>query len=232
MAPQRPCHGVCRPVPGTGQGDSYTVTVSRLRRRSAGVIFGSDLLGSYQRERPMVRPWPRVGLTVALAACLLAPSSTVRRESPVVDADVTRQLTIAAGTLLRHRSQALVQKHHRDSTAVPREVYGVRISPRLARSQERAVRELENRNRAPVEGGPAYTGARTRLDGGHAVRKGDRITLEAVEHTVVRYGGGKLTQSVRRRFVFRTRGEQITMIAERVLDPDAHPVNDAVSPAR
>ncbi|TDE30945.1 hypothetical protein [Actinomadura sp. 6K520] len=180
----------------------------------------------------MVRPWLRAGLVFALAACLLAPSSAVRRVDPDVDADVTRQLTIAAGTLLRHRSQALVLKHHRDHAPAPREVYGVRISPRLARSQERAVRELQNRNRAPVEGGPAYTGARTSLDGGHAVRKGDRITLEAVENTVVRYGSGKVTQSVRRRFVFQTRGQQITLVAERVLDADARPVNDPFAPAR
>ncbi|GAA0596217.1 hypothetical protein [Actinomadura livida] len=180
----------------------------------------------------MVRPWLRAGLAFTLSACLLAPSSADRRTDPDVDADVTRQLTIAAGTLLQHRSQALVQKHNRDHTSAPREVYGVRISPRLARSQERAVRELQNRNRAPVEGGPAYTGARTSLDGGHAVREGDRITLEAVENTVVRYGSGKVTQSVRRRFVFETEGQQITLVAERVLDPDARPVNDPFEPAR
>jgi hypothetical protein len=115
---------------------------------------------------------------------------------------------------------------------MPTEVLGVRISPKLARSQERAVRELETRNRAPVAGGPAYTRARTRLDPARAVRSGTRITLEAVEHTEVRYGGGKVVQSVRRRFVFRTRGEQITLVAERVLDPDAHPVNDPLSPDR
>lgn len=180
----------------------------------------------------MVRPWRRAGLAVALAACLLAPSSTVRRENPAVEDYVTEQLTVAANTFLQRRSQALVPKHDRDPRAMPTEVQGVRISPALVRSQERAVRELETRNRAPVEGGPAYTGARTRLDASSAVRTGDRITLEAVEHTEVRYGGGKVTQSVRRRFVFRTRGEQITMVAERVLDPDAHPVNDPVSPDR
>ncbi|WP_067795565.1 hypothetical protein [Actinomadura formosensis] len=174
----------------------------------------------------MVRPWPRVGLAVALAACLLTPSSAVRRGSPAVDDYVTRQLTVAANTLLERRSQALVPKRDRDRRAMPAEVLGVRISPRLMRSQERAVRELETHNRAPVEGGPAYTGARTRLDPSRAVRTGDRITLEAVEHTEVRYGGGKVTQAVRRRFEFQTRGEQITLVAERVLDPDAHPVND------
>ena len=180
----------------------------------------------------MVRPWSRAGLALVLAACLAAPSSAAVRRAPAVDADVTRQLTIAANTLLQRRSQALVQKHHRDHVSAPREVYGVRISPRLVRSQERAVRELENRNRAPVEGGPAYTGARTSLDGGHAVREGDRITLEAVENTEVRYGSGKVTQSVRRRFVFRTQGQQIILVGERVLDPDAHPVNDPVETAR
>lgn len=180
----------------------------------------------------MVRRWPRAGLTIALAGCLVAPSSAVRHESPVVDADVTRQLTIAAATLLERRTHALVQKHHRERRAAPSEVFGVRISPRLARSQERAVRELENRNRAPVAGGPAYTGSRTSLDGGRAVRTGNRITLEAVEHTEVRYGGGKVTQEVRRRFEFRMRGEQITLVGERVLDPGAHPVNDPVCGGR
>lgn len=180
----------------------------------------------------MVRPWPGAGLAVVLAACLVAPSSAALRDDPDVDPDVTRQLTIAASTLLERRSQALVQKHRRDDDAAPREVYGVRISPALARSQERAVRELENRNRAPVEGGPGYTGASTSLDGGHAVREGDRIMLEAVEHTEVRYGSGKVTQSVRRRFEFRTEGQQITLVGERVLDPDARPVNDPVEPAR
>lgn len=180
----------------------------------------------------MVRPWRRAGLAVVLAACLLAPSSTVRREDPAVDDYVTKQLTVAARTFLQSRSQALVQKGDRDRRATPTEVLGVRISPRLVRSQERAVRELETRNRAPVEGGPAYTGARTSLDGEHAFRTGDRITLEAVEHTEMRYGSGKVTQSVRRRFVFRARGEQIILVGEHVLDPGAHPVNDPVGDGR
>jgi hypothetical protein len=180
----------------------------------------------------MVRPWPRAGLAVVLAACLLAPSSTVRRDDPVVEDYVTEQLTVAASTYLQRRSQALVQKPDRGSRAAPTEVLGVRISPGLVRSQERAVRELETRNRAPVEGGPAYTGARTRLEGGHAFRTGDRITLEATEHTEMRYGSGKVTQSVRRRFVFRARGEQITLVGERVMDPGAHPVNDPVGDGR
>ncbi|NVI89444.1 hypothetical protein [Actinomadura sp. BRA 177] len=180
----------------------------------------------------MVRPWPRAGLAVMLACCLAAPSSGVRRESPAVEDYVTEQLTVVASAFLERRSQALVPKHDRDRRDMPTEVLGVRISPKLARSQERAVRELETRNRAPVAGGPAYTGARTRLDPARAVRNGDRITLEAVEHTEVKYGGGKVVQSVRRRFVFRTRGEQITLVAERVLDPDAHPVNDPVTPDR
>ncbi|NKZ05742.1 hypothetical protein [Actinomadura latina] len=178
----------------------------------------------------MVRPW--LALAVVLAACLAAPSSSVRRESPAVEDYVTRQLTAVASTFLERRSQALVPKRDRDRCDTPTEVLGVRISPTLARSQERALRELEASSRAPVEGGPAYTGARTRLDPARAVRSGDRITLEAVEHTEVRYGGGKVVQSVRRRFVFRTRGEQITLVAERVLDPDAHPVNDPVSTDR
>ncbi|GAA2301884.1 hypothetical protein AB0C84_36190 [Actinomadura sp. NPDC048955] len=184
----------------------------------------------------MVRPWPRAGLAVALAACLLAPSSGVRGPTPAVEDYVTRQLTVAANTYLARRSQALVQKDGRDRrAAAPTEVLGVRISPSLVRSQEKAVRELETRNRAPVEGGPAYTGARTRLDEGRAVRTGDRITLEAVEHTEMRYGRGgrgKVTQSVRRRFEFRASGEQITMVGERVLDPAAHPVNDPLGESR
>lgn len=180
----------------------------------------------------MLRRWPLTGLTAVLAVCLVTPSSGVRRGSPVVDADVTRQLTIAASALVDRRSQALVQKHRHARGDVPSEVYGVRIAPGLARSQERAVRDLENRNRAPVEGGPAYTGARTSLDAGRAVRTGNRITLEAVEHTEVRYGSGRVTQSVRRRFEFRTSGDQIILVGERVLDPGAHPVNDPDDPAR
>ncbi|MEV4674512.1 MULTISPECIES: hypothetical protein [Actinomadura] len=178
----------------------------------------------------MVRPWRRAGLAVVLAACLVAPSSAVHREPPAVEDYVTEQLTVAARAFLARRSQALV--HAQDRRAMPVEVQGVRISPTLARAQERAVRELETRNRAPVAGGPAYTGARTRLDASRAVRDGNRITLEAVEHTEVKYGGGKFTQSVRRRFEFRTRGEQIIMVAERVLDPGARPVNDPVTPDR
>ncbi len=131
---------------------------------------------------------PRVNLAVMLACCLAAPSSGVRRESPAVEDYVTEQLTVVASAFLERRSQALVPKHDRDRRDMPTEVLGVRISPKLARSQERAVRELETRNRAPVAGGPAYTGARTRLDPARAVRNGDRITLEAVEHTEVKYG--------------------------------------------
>ncbi|QXJ22098.1 hypothetical protein AGRA3207_003044 [Actinomadura graeca] len=180
----------------------------------------------------MVRQWTRAGLAIVLAGCALLPaSSAVPRIPPAVDAETTRQLTAAASTLLERRSQALVQQRHHDRRP-PAEVLGVRISPRVAHVQERAVRELETRNRAPVEGGPAYTGARTRLEAGKATRAGDRITLEAVEHTEVRYDTGKLTQSVRRRFEFRTRGEQITLIGERVLDPSARPVNDPDLPSR
>ncbi|TDD93720.1 hypothetical protein [Actinomadura rubrisoli] len=180
----------------------------------------------------MVRQWTRAGLAVAVAGCTLLPSASAFRDAaPTLDADTTRQLTVAAGTLLDRRSQALVQQRHGDRRP-PAEILGVRISPRVAGVQERAVRELETRNRAPVEGGPAYTGARTRLDGGKAVRTGDRITLEAVEHTEVRYDSGKLTQSVRRRFEFRARGEEITLVGEHVLDPAARPVNDPDLPAR
>ncbi|MGI5206768.1 hypothetical protein ACQEU6_34985 [Spirillospora sp. CA-108201] len=183
----------------------------------------------------MVRPWPRAGLAIVLAACLVAPSSGVRGQTPAVEDYVTRQLTVAANTYLARRSEALVQKDGRGRRTAPTEVLGVLISPSLVRSQEKAFRELETRNRAPVAGGPAYTGARTRLDEGRAVRTGDRITLEAVEHTEMRYGRGgrgKVTQSVRRRFEFRARGEQITMVGERVLDPGAHPVNDPLGDGR
>ncbi|MEU6749746.1 hypothetical protein ACQPZ8_44525 [Actinomadura nitritigenes] len=180
----------------------------------------------------MARHWTRAGLAVALACCLAAPSSAVRSGPSAVDAVTTRQLTAAAGTLLQGRSEALVQRHARPHPEVPTEVLGVRISPRVARVQERAFRELENSNRAPVEGGPAYTGARTSLDARRAVRTGDRITLDAVEHTVVRYRTGKVTQSVPRRFDFRQRGDDIVLVGERVLDPKAQPVNDPAPRSR
>lgn len=178
----------------------------------------------------MVRPWTRAALAAAaLACCAVLPSSTGSARH-TLDAYTTRQLTVAANSLLQRRSEALVDRRARDRAAPP-DVLGVRLSPSLAQVQERAVRELETRNRAPVEGGPEYTGARTRLDSGRAVREGDRITLEATEHTEVRYRSGALTQSVRRRFDFMTRGPEITLIGERVLDPSAHPVNDPDRPA-
>ncbi|MEU9023215.1 hypothetical protein [Actinomadura sp. NPDC048394] len=180
----------------------------------------------------MARRWTRAGLAAALACCLAAPSSAARSGPSVLDAVTTRQLTAAAGTLLQGRSEALVQRPARDHPDVPTEVLGVRISPRVARVQERAFRQLENSNRAPVEGGPAYTGARTSLDVRRALRAGDRITLDAVEHTVVRYGTGKVTQSVPRRFDFRRRGDDIVLVGERVLDPNARPVNDPAPRSR
>jgi hypothetical protein len=173
----------------------------------------------------MVRHWTRLALAgAALAACATLPSSTIAVSSPAVDADTTRQLTVAARALLQHRSEALVQRHRTHKP--PREVLGVRFSPSVARVQARAVRELQNRSRAPVEGGPAYTAARTRLKADLAVRTGDRITLDATEHTEVRYETGKLTQSVRRRFDFTAHGAQITLVGEHVLDPKARPLND------
>ncbi|QKG25026.1 hypothetical protein [Actinomadura verrucosospora] len=184
----------------------------------------------------MARHWTRIGLAAALACCLAAPSSAARRGPSVVDDATVLQLTAAAGTLVQGRSEALVQRRGRLHPDVPTEVLGVRISPRVARVQARAVHQLENVNRAPVEGGPAYTGARTSLDPRRAVRAGNRITLDAVEHTVVRYGGagrgGKVTQSVRRRFDFRARGEDIVLVGERVLDPGAQPVNDPAPRSR
>ncbi|MBX6766005.1 MAG: hypothetical protein IRY90_02415, partial [Actinomadura rubrobrunea] len=105
----------------------------------------------------------RLGLAaVALAACATLSSSAVIDDSPTVDADTTRQLTIAARALLQYRSEALVQRPR--SRQAPTEVLGVRIAPHLARLQARAVRELQNRGRAPVEGGPPYTSARTTLE--------------------------------------------------------------------
>ncbi|MWA06612.1 hypothetical protein F8568_040950 [Actinomadura sp. LD22] len=185
----------------------------------------------------MARHWTRAGLAAALACCLAAPSSAARSGPSVLDAVTTRQLTAAAGTLLQGRSEALVQRRARSHPDVPTEVLGVRISPRVARVQERAFRQLEHSNRAPVEGGPAYTGARTSLDARRALRAGDRITLDAVEHTVVRYGTGKsgtgrVTQSVPRRFDFRKRGDDIVLVGERVLDPNARPVNDPAPRSR
>ncbi|GAA4064881.1 hypothetical protein [Actinomadura miaoliensis] len=167
----------------------------------------------------------RLGLAAAvLAACVTLPSSAVLDERPFVDADITHQLTVAARAVLQYRSEALVQRARPEE--VPTEVLGVRISPRLARQQHRAARELQNRSRAPVEGGPPYTGARTRLEPERAIRTGDRITLDATEHTEVRYETGKVTQSVRRRFDFTVDGPQVTLVDEHVRDPEARPVND------
>ncbi|GAA2624367.1 hypothetical protein SMC26_36675 [Actinomadura fulvescens] len=167
-----------------------------------------------------------LAMAVVIAACVVLPSSAPAVNRPTVDYETKRQLTMAARSLLERRSEALVQQPRSRVRQSPSEVLGVRISPVVVRNQERALRELANRNRAPVEGGPAYTDARTRLNADRAVRTGDRITLEATEHTEVRYENGRLTQSVRRRFEFTTQGEQITLVAERVLDPSVHPVND------
>jgi hypothetical protein len=170
----------------------------------------------------------RLGLVLALAACAGLIPSTVPPDPPTVGAETERQLTVAASTLVGLRSQALVQRDRTDrAPRLPAEVLGVTISPRLVRSQERALRELENLGRAPVEGGPAFTGARTRLEPDRAIRLGDRITLDAVEHTEFRYAaGGKVTQSIRRRFQFTTKDERITLTDESVVDRDAHPIND------
>ncbi|WP_433329007.1 hypothetical protein [Spirillospora sp. CA-294931] len=174
----------------------------------------------------MVRQWTRAGLAAAvMAGCAVLPSSGIGHDRPTLDRETTRQLTVAARTLLERRSEALVQAGHRDRRPLA-EILGVRISPRVAKVQERAERELEHRNRAPVEGGPAYTEARTRLEPKRAVRTGDRITLEATEHTEVRHETGKLTQSIRRRFDFSTLDGQVVLVDERVLDPEAHPLND------
>ncbi|MFD0902619.1 hypothetical protein [Actinomadura sediminis] len=181
----------------------------------------------------MVRLWLRVFLAAALvAACLQVPSSATLRGAPRVDGETTEQLAAVARTLLQRRSQALVQTRDRDRTRLPEEILGVRISPQVARVHADAVRELENRNRAPVEGGPAYTGARTTLDTAEAVRVGDVVALEAVEHTVVRYDSGRVRQDVRRRFEFKDVDGRLTLIGERVLDPAVRPVNDPVRASR
>lgn len=172
----------------------------------------------------MIRHGSRVVLTAVLA-CLIAVPSSARPSRPSVDADTTRQLTVAAGALLDYRSQALVERRRQDRRP-PTEVLGVKIAPALAEDQERAVRELANRNRAPVPGGPAYVTAKTRLSAERAVRRGDHITLDVTEHTDLSYGDGRIEQSVRRRFEFVRRGEQLVLVGERVTDPGAHPVND------
>ncbi|MEW2356906.1 hypothetical protein [Spirillospora sp. NPDC029432] len=174
----------------------------------------------------MVRHWTRLGLVLALAVCVVPPSSALGRDTTPVGHETREQLTAAAGTLVRLRSQALVQPARHGGESLPDEIMGVLIAPDVVRAQARTLRELENRNRAPVQGGPAYTGARTRLDAASATRAGDHITLEAVEHTEVRYGTGKMTQSVRRRFEFITRNERITLTGESVVDPEAQPIND------
>ncbi|WP_158588116.1 hypothetical protein [Actinomadura logoneensis] len=172
----------------------------------------------------MVRHWSRAVLLAALAVCVVVPSSA-RPSRPSVDADTTRQLTVAAGALLDFRSQTLVERRRHDRRP-PTEVLGVKIAPDLAENQERAVRELTNRNRAPVPGGPAYVEAKTRLSADRAVRHGDRITLDVTEHTDLSYGNGRIEQSVRRRFEFERRGGQLVLVGERVTDPGARPVND------
>ncbi|MEV5569229.1 hypothetical protein AB0L06_04210 [Spirillospora sp. NPDC052269] len=172
----------------------------------------------------MVRHGSRAVLLAALALFVAVPSSA-RPSRPSVDADTTRQLTVAAGALLEFRSQALVERRRQDRRP-PTEVLGVKIAPDLAEDQERAVRELANRNRAPVPGGPAYVAAKTRLSADRAVRRGDHITLDVTEHTDLSYGGGRIEQSVRRRFEFVRHGEQLVLVGERVTDPGAHPVND------
>ncbi|WP_019634995.1 hypothetical protein [Actinomadura atramentaria] len=169
-----------------------------------------------------------LAVAVVLVGCAAVPSSALQRR-PHVDADTTRQLATVAGALLEQRSQALVRPGPGEDDP-PAEVLGVKISPLVARDQRHAVHELEHRNRAPVEGGPVYTRARTRLEAPRARRDGDRITLDATEHLEVRYANGRVVQSVRRRFEFRTDDEQIVLVGENVLDPRARPVNDAAPP--
>ncbi|WP_157420309.1 hypothetical protein [Actinomadura kijaniata] len=174
-----------------------------------------------------------LGMALVLAACVALPTAASPVTRSPVGPDTTVQLTAAARALVETRSRALVAPRRPAEQRPPVEVLGVRISPDLVRRQEHAVRELETRNRAPVAGGPAFTEARTRLAARRTVRVGDLITLEAVEHTEVRYDTGAVTQSVRRGFDFRERGEQFVLVRERVLDPAARPINDPdESPAR
>ncbi|REE98298.1 hypothetical protein [Thermomonospora umbrina] len=177
----------------------------------------------------------RAGLAVVmLAGCVVVPSSHVLPTGPAgVDEETTQQLTAAARTMLERRTQALVQASSR-ARPLPAEVLGVRISPRLARAQQEALRRLETRNRAPVAGGPPFTAAHTRLKGATVTRDGDRFTLDATEYTEVRYatpgGGGAVTQRVRRRFEFATENGRLTLVGEWVIDPDASPINDPGRP--
>lgn len=185
----------------------------------------------------MVLQWTRLGLAVGvLAACVAVPSSAALLASPrPVDDATTQQLTVAARTMLQRRTEALIQA---GATArareLPSEVLGVRISPRLVQAQTEALRDLEARNRAPVEGGPPFTAARTRLKAGRVTRNGDMITLDATEYTEVDYqtpaGRRAMTQSVRRRFEFAAQGGQLVLVGERVVDPAATPINDPDRP--
>lgn len=175
----------------------------------------------------------RAALAVLLAGCVIVPSSAVRHDGPPgVDRETERQLTVAARTMLEHRTEALVQRVR--ARSLPVEVLGVRISPQLVRAQQEALRRLEIRNRAPVPGGPPFTDAETRLTDASVVRRGDRITLDATEYTEVHYvtpqGRRAMTQRVRRRFEFTVGPDRITLVGERLIDPDAAPINDPDRP--
>ncbi|SEG90663.1 hypothetical protein SAMN04489712_1272 [Thermomonospora echinospora] len=170
---------------------------------------------------------------VLMAGCALLPSSTARPGGPVsVDEETAQQLTAAARTMLERRTEALVQQSR--TRSLPAEVLGVRISPRLVREQQEALRRLETRNRAPVAGGPPFTAARTRLTVAAAVRDGDRIILDATEYTEMEYatpaGERAMTQQVRRRFEFSAEGGRFVLVDEHVVDPDASPINDPDGP--
>jgi hypothetical protein len=177
----------------------------------------------------MARHWIRLGLVVAVA--LATPSAAARLDDPAqVDVTTKEQLTVAARVMLERRSEALVDR----ARPLPAEVFGVRIAPQVASAQEDALRRLEGRNRAPVEGGPPFTSARTRLQPGRATRAGDRITLDATEYTEVRYqtpqGERAMRQRVRRRFEFTAGGGELVLVGERVVDPTASPINDPERP--
>ncbi|WP_175596075.1 hypothetical protein [Thermomonospora catenispora] len=175
----------------------------------------------------------RAALAVLLAGCVILPSSTVRHDGPArVDQETERQLTVAARTMLEHRTEALVQRVR--ARSLPSEVLGVRIAPQVVRAQQEALRRLETRNRAPVPGGPPFTDAETRLTDASVVRRGDRITLDATEYTKIHYltpqGRRAVTQRVRRRFEFTVGPDRITLVGERLIDPDATPINDPDRP--
>lgn len=180
----------------------------------------------------MVLHWTRLSLAVIVTAIAVPASGLLASGPPPVDEATTQQLTVAARTMLQRRSDALIQQIR--VSPMPSEVLGVRFSPQMAQNQEEALRKLETSNRAPVEGGPPYTAARTRLKAARVTRVGDRLTLDATEYTEVDYqtpaGRQAVNQVIRRRFEFATQAGQFVLVGERVVDPAASPINDPEQP--